>query len=165
MKKVTDFSKYTDTALRKLLIDNAKPIASGMERVTREITKKYNACDREMLLWYINQPPYNGVLWAPDVHKLTAEEQRHRVREMEQAQQKRLKRPEVVKMPVITQTYKIPTWKESFKKKGIIEQFKELGCKPVRISDKTVGIVKMGSYARIEEIKAAFPDWQVIEYD
>jgi hypothetical protein len=168
MKEVTDFSKYTEAELRKILIDNATPIASGMDRVVREITKKYNACDREMLLWFIDQPPYNGKLWVSNPQRiLTAEEhareERRRAMEIEKAQKKRMQRPEVVKEPVIAPRYEIPAWTESYKKKSIITLFKELGCKPVMIAEKTVGIVKMGSYAEIDRIKAAFPDWRVVD--
>jgi hypothetical protein len=82
---------------------------------------------------------------------------------MEKAQKKRRQRPEVAKEPVIAQHYEIPAWNESYKKKSIIMLFRELGCKPVMIAEKTVGIVRMGSYAEIDRIKAAFPDWKVVE--
>jgi hypothetical protein len=170
MIEVVDFSRYTEEELRKLLIENAKPIAGGMDRVVREITKKYKACDREMLLWFINAPPYNGKLWAPDVKRIisaedAAKEERRLAYEMEKAQKQKINRPKVVKHHApIPQVYVKPARPKVEKKRSIVDRFKALGCKPVLIADKVVGIKKLGAYARIAAVKAEYPDWQVVEY-
>jgi hypothetical protein len=169
MVEVTDFSKYTDAELRKLLIDNAKPIAGGMARVVREITKKYNACDREMLMWFINRPPYNGKLYAPYIKRIitaeiAAREEKRIEVAMERAHKERVK-VAAVKMPkvhTVTQIYAKPP-QPKMKEKSIMTQFKELGCKPVMIADHVIGIVRMGSYAAIDKVKATHPDWKVVE--
>jgi hypothetical protein len=173
MKEVTDFSKYTDVELRKLLIDNAKPTATGMASVVREITKKYNACDREMMLWYINRPPYNGKLYAPDIRRtLTVEEdarEKKRIEaEIEQAQKERIKAvmTKVPKVHVVTPVYARPPQPSKptimVKEKSILTQFKQLGCKPVMIAEKTIGIINNGDTASINKVKAAYPDWKVV---
>lgn len=171
MVEVTDFSSYTEAELRKILIDNATPACSGMDRVVREIKAKYNACDREMLLWFINRPPYNGKLWVSNPHRvLTAEEYAREERRleiiMEREQKKRIaaaakKVPRthvVVKAPLVKPPAPPP-------KKDIMVEFRKLGCKPVLIADKVLGIKRMGSYAKIDELKATFSQWEVVEYD
>jgi hypothetical protein len=180
MREVSDFSKYTEAELRKLLIENAKPATSGMARVVREITKKYNACDRDMLLWFISRPPYSGKLWAPDSKRiLTAEEaereEKRMVREQERQQKQRIeeqrKRATLPKTHRVVETiYPMPARRKVTKQpkqKGIVEQFKELGCKPVLIADKVVGITRMGSYAKVDAVieQAHKDNWEVIEYD
>jgi hypothetical protein len=165
MIEVSDFSKYTDVELRKLLIDNAKPIAGGMSRVVREITKKYNACDREMMLWFIKRAPYYGKLWAPDCGPILTvaerkREEARREREMERMMLKRRNRPKVVHPTVTTVIY--PMRKATKRPASPIARLKAIGCKPVLIAEKTVGIVSKPD-AAIREIKAAFPDWMVVE--
>jgi hypothetical protein len=176
MYKVTDFSTYTEDELRRLLIDNAKPISGGMERVTREITKKYKACDRDMLLWFINRPPYNGVLWAPDTRRVirvedVAKEDRRMEYEQQKAQKKRIEeqkardrlpKPHAELTPIYV-SRKLPMPPKAPKKPNIMAELKKMGCKPVLIDEKVVGIVRMGSYAAIDKIKADNPDWQVVE--
>jgi hypothetical protein len=171
MREVKDFSNYSESELRKLLIENAKPIASGMQRVVREITKKYKACDREMLLWFIKQPPYNGSLWAPDSKPaITVEEaarhERRYAMTWDAAVKKKIDAAKTHK-PKHTATTVVypmlPKRQAKPKEIGIIQQFRTLGCKPVLIAEKVVGITRMGAYAEIDRIKAAFPDWKVVE--
>jgi hypothetical protein len=168
---VTDFSKYTDAELRKLLIDNAKPVAGGMARVVREITKKYNACDREMMMWFINRPPYNGKLYAPDIKRVITTEIAEREEKRIDAEMERIRKERVKVAARMSYTYhapvtpvyvKPPTAKEAVKTKSIVTQFRELGCKPVIITDHVIGIVRTGSYVAIDKIKAAHPDWKVV---
>jgi hypothetical protein len=161
MTEVSDFSKYTEAQLRKLLIDNAKPACSGMSGVVRAIEKKYNNCDREMLLWFINQPPYNGKLWASEPPRVVTEREERRIEAAieRMMRAKREKKPavkvkQVIKPPLVRakQLYAPPT--------DIMGMLYSLGCKPVLIADKVVGISRKTS--AVAKVCARFPDWKVV---
>jgi hypothetical protein len=164
MREVRDFDAYTDAELRKLIIDNALPNCSGMQSVVRAIKQKYNACDREMLLWFIRHPPYNGVLWAPDCKRtLTAKEAAREdyVLECEQAkrQKQRIvatadkpKQHRFVK-PLLARPAQLYSVEPD-----ILAVLRRAGCKPVIIADGIVGVSKVDA-----KIKAAFPQWRFVE--
>jgi hypothetical protein len=65
---IKDFSKYNEKQLRALVIQNALDETVDRQRVY----KKYNNCDRDMLLWFIEHT-YGGQLIAPDIGRTVTE--------------------------------------------------------------------------------------------
>jgi hypothetical protein len=165
MIEISDFEKYTDEELRKILIDNAKPECGGMSRVVQAIIKKYNACDRDMLLWFIEQPPYYGTLWVPN-HKyiLTTKEaereERKLEREIERQQKKRIeeskRRKSIRQVKIVKQIYIEPP------KTDIFTRFKKLGCEPVLIDTNIIGIKSNARCSKLTRVAKA-EGWRVIE--